>query len=146
MAMVILVLHELTTLAFIPSSIFLLLLNQAQPAFWLHSLSYPIDPKNWCQINFSKNTSHMLCSFSKICNHSTFSAELCYISLPGIQGTQQYVPHPTLKLSVHSPKPSAPSTLVYTLLPHNAYISLLSRLSSHHFPCLQCILPRTKRI
>ena len=63
------------------------------------------------------------------------------MSLTGIQGSQQYVLHPSLKLSVHSPKPSVPSKLVYTLLLHKPYISLLSSFSSHHFPCLGCILP-----
>lgn len=63
------------------------------------------------------------------------------MSLTGIQGSQQYVLHPSLKLSVHSPKPSVPSKLVYTLLLHKPYIALLSSFSSHHFPCLGCILP-----
>lgn len=36
----------------------------------------------------------------------------------GIQDTQQYVPHPTGKISVHSSESSVPSKLIYTLLQH----------------------------
>jgi len=100
-------------------------------------------PPQCCQINFTIKKKHFayITIFLKTCDHSTFSSELCYMFLTGSQGSQQYVLHPSLKLSVHSPKPSVPSKLVYTLLLHKPYISLLSSFSSHHFPCLGCILP-----